>query len=147
MGPAQELPPAGGYSAINFKRVPAKTYFRGSTMIAAYVAVTTAGLGIYYANTKKIKANEIEMRSARLALQPLLFAERDREYLKQLRRNRDEEASLMKDVEGWTVGHWFSEPIFKTIGSDEWRDPIFKEYYAHASPKAYAERANVRLYA
>ncbi len=31
---------------------------------------------------------EIEMKSASLALEPLMLAERDREFLKQLRRNR-----------------------------------------------------------
>lgn len=43
------------------------------------------------------------MRSARLAVYPMLLAERDREYLKQLRKNRDAEAELMKDVPGWEV--------------------------------------------
>lgn len=43
------------------------------------------------------------MRSGRHAILPLLMAERDREYLKQLRVNRDEESSLMANVEGWTV--------------------------------------------
>lgn len=27
----QDMPPQGGYSAINFKRVPAKTYFSGES--------------------------------------------------------------------------------------------------------------------
>lgn len=43
------------------------------------------------------------MRSAHHAILPALIAERDREYLKQLRRNRDEEAKLMANVKGWEV--------------------------------------------
>lgn len=43
------------------------------------------------------------MRSAKMAIYPMLLAERDREYLKQLRRNRDAEAELMRDVPGWEV--------------------------------------------
>ena len=39
------------------------------------------------------------MKSASLAITPLMLAERDREFLKQLRRNRDAEEKLMKDVE------------------------------------------------
>lgn len=62
------------------------------------------GLYIYYLNAKMIRREEIEMRSAQHVLYPVLFAERDREYLKQLRRNRDEEAKLMANVPGWEVG-------------------------------------------
>lgn len=114
-------------------------------MIAGYAGITSVGLFIYYLTCKEIKRNEIEMRSARHALFPILFAERDREYLKQLRRNRDEETELMKNVEGWKVGTWFGEPIYKTLPKDTLVDPIFKEYYAHASYKSYADRANVKL--
>lgn len=73
-------------------------------MIAAYFGITAAGLYVYYLTHKEIKRDEIEMRSAKHAIFPLLLAERDREYLKQIRRNRDEEASLMANVEGWKVG-------------------------------------------
>ena len=54
---------------------------------------------------------EIEMKSASLALEPLMLAERDREFLKQLRRNRWETDSVVmmmiirdseKNIE-WTV--------------------------------------------
>lgn len=115
-------------------------------MIAAYAGITTVGLYIYYLNCRKIKREEIEMRSSRHALMPLLFAERDREYLKQLKRNRDEENDLMRNVPGWETGTWFGEKIFKTLPEDTLVDPIFKEYYAHAPYKAYAERANIKLY-
>ena len=39
------------------------------------------------------------MKSASLAITPLMLAERDREFLKQLRKNRDAEEKLMKDKE------------------------------------------------
>ena len=42
-----------------------------------------------------------------------------REYLKQLRRNRDCERDLMADVEGWEVGTYFGQPLYKTLGDDE----------------------------
>lgn len=90
---------------------------------------------------------EIEMRSSRNAILPLLIAERDREYLKQLRRNRNEEASLMLNVKGWKTGTWFGEPIFKsTSGKDILNDPIFKEFYAHCGYDAYAKRADLKLW-
>lgn len=61
---------------------------------------------LYYLNCKEVERNRIEMRSCKLALFPLLHAERDREFLKQTRRNRDEEAMLMKNHPGWVVGTW-----------------------------------------
>jgi hypothetical protein len=48
-------------------------------MILGYAAVTSAALYLYSLNYKKVKRNEIEMRSSKLAMQPLLLAERDRE--------------------------------------------------------------------
>lgn len=72
-------------------------------MIGTYIACTAAGLVVYYLTAKKVKRDEIEMRSAQNVIFPLLIAERDREFLRQLRRNRDEEAELMKNVPGWEV--------------------------------------------
>jgi NADH dehydrogenase (ubiquinone) 1 alpha subcomplex subunit 13 len=84
------------------------------------------------------------MRSSKLATTPLLLAERDREYLKQMRRNRDEEEKLMKNVAGWQVGTWYGEPVFRTIPKDTLVDPHFRDFYAHAPYSAYALRANIK---
>ena len=78
---------------------------------------------------------QTEYRSATLALTPMMLAERDREYLKQCRRcgfesfwfhqrwwlvinfrNRDAEAKLMANEEGWEVGTWYGHPIYKVGG-------------------------------
>lgn len=72
-------------------------------MIGAYFGMTSASLYVYYLTWKEIYHDEIEMRSGRFAIAAMLQAERDREYLKQLRRNRDEEEKLMANVEGWKV--------------------------------------------
>lgn len=63
----------------------------------------------------------------------MLIAERDREYLKQVKRNRDEEAELMKNVPGWVVGTYYGEPIFKTKPDDYLREGTWDELNAHAS--------------
>ncbi|KAH8237484.1 NADH dehydrogenase [ubiquinone] 1 alpha subcomplex subunit 13 [Drosophila kikkawai] len=144
--PKQDLPPPGGYKKIPFARVPPKSYFTGFTMIGTYVAVTAVGLGIYYLTAKKVKRDEIEMRSAQNVIFPILIAERDREFLRQLRRNRDEEAELMKNVPGWEVGTWYGEPVFKTLPEDTLVTPIFKEFYAHSDWKSYAKRAHLKLW-
>lgn len=101
---------------------------------------------MYYLTYKKVHIEELEQRSAGLAILPLLLAERDREFLKQMRRNRDEEADLMKNVEGWKVGTWYGEPIYKTVGEDYWITPKIQEYYIHTSFKDYAKRAHLSFW-
>ena len=55
-------------------------------------------------------------------------------YLNQLRKNRDEERELMKNVPGWKVGHYFSEPLYTTVG-DFLMEPDSIELYAHTHDK------------
>ncbi|XP_044739228.1 NADH dehydrogenase [ubiquinone] 1 alpha subcomplex subunit 13 [Chrysoperla carnea] len=142
----QDLPPPGGYQKIPYARVPAKTFFSGWSMLAGFAGITAASLYVYFITYKGIKQNEIESRSARLALFPLLLAERDREYLKQLRKNREEERELMKNVDGWKVGTLFGEPIYKTQKEDKLVEPTFHEYYVHADHKSFAQRAHIKLW-
>jgi NADH dehydrogenase (ubiquinone) 1 alpha subcomplex subunit 13 len=74
----------------------------------------------------------IENDEGRQCLEPLQQAESDRLLLWQMRRNRDEENQLMKDVPGWVTGTWFGEPIFKTNPNlDDWVEPTFAEIYPH----------------
>ncbi|XP_059615982.1 NADH dehydrogenase [ubiquinone] 1 alpha subcomplex subunit 13 [Phlebotomus argentipes] len=142
----QDLPPKGGYASIPYKRIPPKSYFKGPAIFAGFIGISTVSFYLYGLNYKRVEREEIEMRSARNAILPLLKAERDREYLKQLRRNRDEEAELMKNVKGWEVGTWYGEPVFKTLPKDALVEPMFKEFYVHAPEKAAAERAYVKLW-
>jgi NADH dehydrogenase (ubiquinone) 1 alpha subcomplex subunit 13 len=62
------------------KKLLNKIYFfiPGFSMILGYAAVTTGSLYLYYLNCKDVKRHEIEMRSSRLAMYPMLLAERDR---------------------------------------------------------------------
>nr|XP_045592928.1 NADH dehydrogenase [ubiquinone] 1 alpha subcomplex subunit 13-like [Procambarus clarkii] len=135
--PSQDLPPRGGYAPITFARIPARSYFSGYQLFAGYAVVTSIAAYFYYKTYKKIKIREIEKRSGDLAIEPLLLAERDREFLKQMRRNRDEEAKLMANVEGWEVGKYYSEPIFKTVSDKRYIDPVVQEYYIHGPSSNY----------
>ncbi|PNF34930.1 NADH dehydrogenase [ubiquinone] 1 alpha subcomplex subunit 13 [Cryptotermes secundus] len=117
-----------------------------STMILGYLAVTAVSGYVYYLTWKKVRQDQIEMRSARLALQPLLTAERDREFLNQLRRNRDEEAKLMANVPGWEVGTWYGEPVYKTLPPDTLVTPYIYEFYAHASDSEFKRRTTLVLW-
>lgn len=61
-------------------------------------------------------------------------------YLKQLRRNRDAENKLMKDVKGWKTGTLYGEPIYKTVSDEILIEPSLNEYYAHAPDKTSYDR-------
>jgi hypothetical protein len=50
-------------------------------MLLGCAAVTAVAGYVYLLTWRKVRQEAIEMRSARLALQPLLMAERDREYV------------------------------------------------------------------
>ncbi|CAH1374015.1 hypothetical protein MTP99_015386 [Tenebrio molitor] len=143
-GRKQDLPPEGGYKPINFKRVPAKQFFSGWALIGGYLGMTAGAAFLFYLNYKKIHHTEIEQRSGRLGIFPILLAERDREYLKQLRRNRDEEAKLMENVEGWEVGTYYGEPLYKNLSKNTWIDPMMQGYYIHTNVKEFNKRAYIR---
>ncbi|KAJ8714446.1 hypothetical protein PYW07_002671 [Mythimna separata] len=141
----QDLPPPGGYKPIPYKRVPAKTFFSGYTMFAGYLGITAAAAYLYYKNYKQITKDQIEMRSAKMAIFPMLMAERDRAFLKQLRRNREAERELMKDVPGWEVGTYYGEKVYNLLPPDTLVEPIYHEYYAHSRPYEWYQRAYLKL--
>merc|ERR1712051_303954 len=90
------------------------------------------GVYQYKRGMRQVFKEEVEMKSASLAITPLMLAERDREFMKQLRRNRDAEEKLMKDVEGWEVGTFYGHKVYKTIG-DQLPMMSFDEYYIHTN--------------
>ncbi|KAG5674926.1 hypothetical protein PVAND_004871 [Polypedilum vanderplanki] len=144
----QDLPPPGGYQKIPFMRVPAKTLFNGFQIIGAYIGITTFAVYIYHLTNKQIQREEVEMRSARLALMPMLIAERDREFLKQVRKNRDEEARLMKNIPGWVVGTYYGEPIYKTKPVDHFDDNSLSwdDLCVHSDYRTQMIRQNFHLW-
>lgn len=138
---AQDLPPEGGYKPIYYKRVPTVTWLKGWQWIAGYVAVSSVSLYLYTQTANLRKREDIEMRSSKNVIHVLIAAERDREFLKQVRRNRDEEAKLMANVEGWKVGTWYGEPIYKTLPKDQFIEPHAYEFWAHCDEKYFMDRA------
>ncbi|XP_044756603.1 NADH dehydrogenase [ubiquinone] 1 alpha subcomplex subunit 13 [Coccinella septempunctata] len=135
----QDMPPVGGYKAIPYKKIPARQYFSGTTLIAGYLGITAGAAYLYYLNRVQVHREDLERRSGRLAIHPLLLAERDRNYLKQLRRNRDAERELMKDVEGWKVGTYYGEPIYESK-PDAFVEPSYPEFYVHTDIWAQLKR-------
>ncbi|KAL6257868.1 hypothetical protein P5V15_011466 [Pogonomyrmex californicus] len=137
----QDLPPKGGYGPIQTERIKLRSILGTKSVIGFLLFSTFGGLYTYYLNYKKIKREQIEMRSAKLAILPLLIAERDRAVLKQMRRNRDVEAELMKNVERWEVGTYYGEPIFFLDDSNQYRDPLFPEHFVFSDPDVVAARS------
>ncbi|KAL6438815.1 hypothetical protein ACFW04_003715 [Cataglyphis niger] len=137
----QDLPPKGGYDPIQTDRVKIRTILGARSTLAIFFATTVIGAYTHYLNYKIVKRNQIEMRSARLAIWPALIAERDRAVLRQMRRNRDEEAELMKNVEGWEVGTYYGEPIYFLDDENQFREPLFWEHFGHADPEDVAKRS------
>lgn len=106
----------------------------------------TAGASyLYYLNCKAVKIRQLEMHSASLAIYPMLLAERDRAYLNQLRKNRDEETKLMANVEGWKTGTWYGEPIYHTVPKNTLIEPNYQEFYVHSSYNDFKYRAHLAL--
>lgn len=52
------------------------------------------------------------------------------------------QAELMKDVDGWEVGTLMGEPIYKTVGMDDWHEPTQYEYFVHADESHFNQLKN-----
>lgn len=101
-------------------------------MVVAAIFGTAVYGGFHAIATKKASITEkFEDVDINNAMQPFLTAERDRYWLKLLKRNRDLEEEVMKDVPGWKTGTWYGEPVYFTLG-DKWWDPIAYEVFAHS---------------
>jgi len=138
----QDLPPKGGYAPINFRRIPARQVLNAPIIFGGLIGSMAVGAWFYKRGMRTWSTWQTEYKSATLALTPLMLAERDREYLKQCRRNRDAEAKLMANEEGWEVGTWYGHPIYKTTG-DKWIDVTFDEFYAHCDKEQKGKAANL----
>jgi len=62
-----------------------------------------------------------------------------RRYLRQLRKNRDYESELMKDVPGWVTGTLYGQPVYNNVND---RFPFVhpEAYYAHTKHRDMYDR-------
>ncbi|CAG0891121.1 unnamed protein product [Darwinula stevensoni] len=113
----------------------------GWRALAAYGVAMVVGGKLYIYNKREVAQENVEKRGMQLAIEPLMLAESDRAYLKQIRKNMEEEEKVMADYPGgWEVGKWKNEPVFKTVPKDYWWDPDMRDYYAHTSNWNYFKR-------
>ncbi|KAK7062007.1 GRIM-19 [Favolaschia claudopus] len=97
----QDLPPAGGFEAVKYKR---NLPLRGPGALAILAGVTAfCSFGIYRVGMGNIERRELKREStwARIHLVPLLLAEGDRAAYQDGQRAAAVEADIMKDVKGW----------------------------------------------
>ncbi|KAI6189201.1 NADH dehydrogenase [ubiquinone] 1 alpha subcomplex subunit 13 [Aphelenchoides besseyi] len=134
--PRQDLPPEGGYRAFNWDRTYPKRLFRPQFTIPVVVGMAVYGAYQAWGFKRQRMSNVFEDTDVMCALQPFLTAERDRRWLKMLRKHRDLEEEVMKDVPGWKVGTWYGEPVYFTLG-DKWFDPEAEEIFAHTATRPY----------
>jgi len=130
----QEMPPPGGYGKIFVQR----TYPRIHSKLGKRVALATAiGVICGYYKYRAFNARHVrclvEQNDVRIVMSGFLAAERDRIWLNRLRKHRNEERDLMKDVPGWRTGTFYGEPIYYTMPPEMWWDPTELEMTAHLS--------------
>ncbi|KAI3389323.1 hypothetical protein SNEBB_001440 [Seison nebaliae] len=129
----QEMPPPGGFSAFEWQKKQFKPKWTWWKLWTAYAGVTIFSWGTYYYARDKARAQQLERDDIRCALEPLMLAEADRMFLKQVWENREEEKELMKDVEGWEIGKLYGESVYHDE-SGENKLPTPKEFFLHLDP-------------
>lgn len=135
-GCVQDMPPVGGYSPVIYHRVPPRV-INVWWKVGVGFGVMIASWAGFIQQKRKTNYERIEMNCGRIALMPMLRAESDRAMLKQIKKNRDLEAEVMKNVKGWEVGMLKKEPIYHTVDLDEFFKPSSIEYYMHAGLKQF----------
>ncbi|XP_017277641.1 NADH dehydrogenase [ubiquinone] 1 alpha subcomplex subunit 13 [Kryptolebias marmoratus] len=118
----QDMPPQGGYAPFDYKRNIPKRGLSGYGMFGVGIGILVFGYWRLFRWNRERRRFTIEELEARIALMPLMQAEKDRRVLRMLRENLEEEAIIMKDVPGWKVG----ETVFHT---DRWVTPITDELF------------------
>ncbi|KAJ1060736.1 hypothetical protein K5549_019238, partial [Capra hircus] len=108
----QDMPPVGGYGPIDYKRNLPRRGLSGYSMFAVGIGALLFGYWSMMRWNRERRRLQIEDFEARIALMPLLQAEKDRRVLQMLRENLEEEATIMKDVPGWK---WFPLPEIHTL--------------------------------
>jgi len=142
----QDMPPEGGYKPLNWKKTVRPKASSGVTILAGYIGWSVFWYLSWKYYHKFWKRSEFEMLESKIALEPFILAETDRNLLKALWVNREEERELMKNEPGWIVGTWYGDKVFND--TSRMIHPTMEELYAHCNPKElrtrYTQRWNTR---
>ncbi|KAI0796938.1 B16.6 subunit of GRIM-19, NADH:ubiquinone oxidoreductase [Abortiporus biennis] len=100
----QDMPPAGGFEAVKYKR---NLPFRGPSGLVILGGVTAVcAYGFYRLGKGNLEKRELEREKtwSRIHLVPLLLAEGDRDAYRREQAAIAREKEIMKDVKGWEAG-------------------------------------------
>ncbi|XP_064609738.1 NADH dehydrogenase [ubiquinone] 1 alpha subcomplex subunit 13-like [Liolophura sinensis] len=128
----QDMPPRSGYGPIEWAKKIPKKGMSGFAMFGAFLGVNAFTWSYAFFKLQEVKKMNLEVTESRIALEPLIMAEKHRMLMKQFRMIRDEENELMKDYPGWETGKLFDEPIFHNPRG-RFILPGWYEYYIHSS--------------
>ncbi|MFH4982371.1 hypothetical protein AB6A40_009080 [Gnathostoma spinigerum] len=134
--PRQDMPPPGGYRKFNWNRTFPKVVWKPGLVVGFFFGTGVYGVFQAFAQKRHAITEKFEDVDIQAAMQPFLTAERDRKWLKLLKKNRDLENEVMKDVPGWKTGTWYGEPVYFTLG-DKWWDPGMEEVFVHSDRHRY----------
>uniref|UniRef100_A0A8C6BYI2 NADH dehydrogenase [ubiquinone] 1 alpha subcomplex subunit 13 n=1 Tax=Monodon monoceros TaxID=40151 RepID=A0A8C6BYI2_MONMO len=118
----QDMPQLGGYSPIDYKRNLPHRGLSGYSMVTMGIRTL---LFVYWSMMKwncECRRLQIQEFEARIALMPLLQAEKGRKLLQMFRENLEEEAIIVKGVPDGKVG----ESVFHTTC---WVTPMLGKLY------------------
>mmetsp|Transcript_24950 Transcript_24950/g.63688 ORF Transcript_24950/g.63688 Transcript_24950/m.63688 type:complete len:137 (+) Transcript_24950:57-467(+) len=117
--PIQDMPPPGGFPAVDIKRTARARGPSGGTIWA--VASLSIAYGMYrLGQQNRERATEMfEERKSRYAVAPILQAEEDKWYAEREADITAKEAEIMKNVSGWKAGEsvyhstnrWVPRPV------------------------------------
>lgn len=127
----QDMPPPGGYETINYRRIPPQRIigYKGFFWFSAICSVYAV---FYYRNRHRhLQRLSAEYYDHVIAVEPLIRAEFDRAFLRQLRHNRNVERDLMKNVPDWEVGTLWGSKVYKTLPEGALPTISPREYYGH----------------
>ncbi|XP_050400086.1 NADH dehydrogenase [ubiquinone] 1 alpha subcomplex subunit 13 [Patella vulgata] len=141
----QEMPPKGGFGPIEWTKGVPKPKWSGYKQFSVFTGFTLASWAIWYRGELVRRREMLEMREARIAVYPLIEAERHRLYLMHCRKNRDEENELMKNHPGWITGTLYGKRPYHNVRG-RFIDQSCESFYAHNKPKDMIESTDSKFY-
>ncbi|CAI5485711.1 unnamed protein product [Closterium sp. Naga37s-1] len=100
----QDGPPPGGFPAVRYGRRIMNTGPSGAALVLVSTAVIAFGFYQIGQGNIKRRAEKKEKIDARVAILPLIQAEEDARFAAARREELQQEAHIMRNVDGWVVG-------------------------------------------
>ncbi|KAI9312385.1 GRIM-19 [Dichotomocladium elegans] len=121
----QDLPPAGGYGQVRYRRYLPNRGPSGLVIMAGITAF--CAFGFYRVGQGNLERRELKRENlwSRIHLIPLLTAESDRDMYRRTLAAKNREAEIMKDVKDWKAGEsvynntkFFTPPSYVIVPED-----------------------------